>query len=375
NEERTIGACIRKAQACFRSLGIEGEVVVADNGSSDQSIAIAESLGARVVRERRKGYGSALMRGIEAARGEIIVMADADGSYDWGAIGGFVQKIRSGYDVVLGNRFQGGIERGAMPFLNRYVGNPVLSLLARVTHGAPVGDFHCGMRAFTKTAYAKMGLSTPGMEFATEMIVNAARASLRITEIPTPLHRDGRDRASHLRPFRDGWRHLRFILTYAPNYLYLAPGALLMLIGLVLVGALAGGPIEVGGHYVGIHFLALGCMLVLMGFNVIHFGVLAKMAGASQNPSPASRVQRWAVRRFTLEGGLLLGGALFFVGIAIDAYILWKWVGNSLGRQDETVHVAFVATLLVVLGMNTVFSSFLLNMFATAQRARQPQED
>jgi glycosyltransferase involved in cell wall biosynthesis len=368
NEERTLSSCIEKAQACFRALGIDGEVVVADNGSTDGSVAIAEALGARVVRERRKGYGSALMRGIEAARGEIIVMADADGSYDWSAMGAFVAKIRAGFDLVMGNRFKGGIEQGAMPLLNRYLGNPVLSLLARITHGAPVGDFHCGMRAFSKSAYARMGLTTPGMEFATEMVVNAARAGLRITEIPTPLLRDGRGRASHLRPFRDGWRHLRFILTYAPNYLYLAPGGVLMLLGLVLVGALATGPIEVHGRYVGIHFLALGCLLVLMGFNVIHLGVLAKVIVASRHPHPDSRVLRWALGRFTLEGGLLIGLALLITGMSIDSFVLWKWLRSLGGPQEDTVHIAFVATLMVALGVNIMFSSFLLNMFANDQR-------
>jgi hypothetical protein len=375
NEERTLVACIRKAQACIRELGVEGEVVVADNGSTDRSVEIARELGARVVHQPIKGYGAALMKGIEEARGDIIVMADADDSYDWLAMGDFVARIREGYDLVMGNRFAGGIEQGAMPALHRYLGNPVLSMLARIVHRAPVGDFHCGMRAFTKVAYERMRLRTTGMEFATEMVVNSVRAGLRVSEVPTKLRPDGRNRPPHLRSFRDGWRHLRFILTYAPNYLYLAPGGLMGVAGLVLVAMLARGPIVVGGQYLGVHFLALGCVLTLAGFNIIHLGVLAKVIAASQIASFDSRVSRWALNAFTLEGGLIVGAAMFLAGIGIDAWILWRWLEHHGGRQEETVHVAFAATLLIVLGINTVFSSFLLSMFASDHRKRLTDDD
>jgi uncharacterized membrane protein len=207
------------------------------------------------------------------------------------------------------------------------------------------------------------------MEFATEMVVNSARAGLRIAEVPTVLRRDGRDRPPHLRSFRDGWRHLRFIFTYAPNYLYLAPGAALMLLGLALVGALARGPITVAGQFVGIHFLALGCLLTLTGFNIVNLGVLAKVIAHSQMPHLNSRVSYWALKSFTLEGGLIAGLALFVAGTGIDSYILWEWLRNSGSEQEATVHTAFVATLLIVLGLNIMFSSFLLNMFASEQRA------
>ncbi len=370
NEERTLVACIRKAQACFRELGIEGEVVVADNGSSDRSVEIARELGARVVHQPIKGYGAALMKGIEESHGEIIVMADADDSYDWLAMGGFLARIREGFDLVMGNRFSGGIERGAMPALHRYLGNPVLSMLARVFHRAPVGDFHCGMRAFTRAAYERMRLRTTGMEFATEMVVNAMRAGLRIGEVPTKLRPDGRDRPPHLRSFRDGWRHLRFILTYAPNYLYLAPGGLMAIAGLVLVAMLARGPIVIAGQYFGVHFLALGCVLTLTGFNIAHLGVLAKVIAASQIASFDSRLSRWALNAFTLESGLVVGAVMFLAGVGIDGWILWRWLEQHGGEQEETVHVAFVASLLIVLGINTVFSSFLLSMFASDHRKR-----
>jgi glycosyltransferase involved in cell wall biosynthesis len=361
NEERTLGVCIEKAQACLRALGLEGEVVVADNGSTDRSVEIAQRLGARVVHQSIRGYGAALIAGIEAARGDIIVMADADDSYDWQDMGRFIHKVGQGFDLVMGNRFKGGIARNAMPALHRYLGNPVLSTLARVIHRAPVRDFHCGMRAFSNTAYRRMKLRATGMEFATEMVVNSARAGLRITEVPTVLRRDGRDRPPHLRSFRDGWRHLRFIFTYAPNYLYMAPGSALMLLGLALVAALARGPIMVAGEYVGIHFLALGCLLTLTGFNVVNLGILAKVIAHSQMPHLNSRVSYWALQRFTLEGGLIAGIGLFIAGTAIDSYILWLWIRS---------HTEFVATLLIVLGLNVMFSSFLLNMFAFEHQQR-----
>lgn len=276
NEELTIGSCIEKAMRSFADLGMRGEVVVADNGSSDRSVEIAQQLGARVVHEQVKGYGSALRRGILESAGSIIVMADADDSYDWAAIAPLVRKVLEGYDLVIGNRFKGGIRRGAMPMLHRYLGNPVLSLIARVAFRVNIGDFHCGMRAFTKDAFKKMQLRTTGMEFATEMVANAAHQRLRIAEVPIILYPDRRDRPPHLRSFRDGWRHLRFILTYAPDYLYMVPGFMLLATGLVLELLLARGPVTIRGLYVGIHFMALGSMLALVGFNVIQLGVLAK---------------------------------------------------------------------------------------------------
>src|SRR3977135_3139873 len=226
-----------------------GEVVVADNGSTDGSAEIARAAGARVVSQPVKGYGAALQAGIEAARGRFIVMADADDSYDWSAIAPLVRKLQEGYDLVVGNRFRGGIQPGAMPWLHRYVGNPVLSAFTRLAFGVAVGDVHCGMRAFTKSAFERMRTATLGMEFATEMVANAAHNGLRITEVPTRLYPDKRGRAPHLRSFRDGWRHLRFILTYAPDYLYLVPGLGLLLLGLATQGALIRGPIHVGGAY------------------------------------------------------------------------------------------------------------------------------
>jgi glycosyltransferase involved in cell wall biosynthesis len=362
DEEATIGACVEKAKRSFAALGVEGEVVVADNGSRDRSVAIARASGARVVFQTIKGYGAALQRGIEAARGRIIVMGDADDTYDWSAIEPFIRKVKEGYDLVVGNRFLGGIVPGAMPFLHRYVGNPVLSALARMAFGVRIGDVHCGMRAFTKSAFERMLPSTPGMEFATEMVANAACHGLRVGEVPTRLYPDKRNRPPHLRTFRDGWRHLRFMLTYAPDYLFLAPGLALLAAGLWLQLLLARGPVDLGGVHLGIHYVALGALLALAGFNVLNLGVLAKTLMVQRYPALRSRIAAFATRRFTLEGGLVVGGGLMLTGLAIDATILAHWTGNPGEPMPGTVHLAFVATTVLVLGLNLVFSSFLLNM-------------
>jgi glycosyltransferase involved in cell wall biosynthesis len=362
NEQETLAICIEKAFRSFAELGVEGEVVVADNGSTDRSVEIAEKLGARVVHERRKGYGSALLRGICESTGEIIVMADADDSYDWSAIAPFVRKVREGYDLVIGNRFRGGIRPGAMPKLHRYFGNPVLSLVARVAFRTAIGDFHCGMRAFTRSAFERMQLRTTGMEFATEMVANAAHQHLRIAEIPVILYPDKRSRAPHLRSFRDGWRHLRFILTYAPDHLYLIPGAAMLLAGLLLEVALIRGPITLGGLYVGIHFVALGALLALVGFNIINLGVLAKTLMSQRYAGLQSRTVAFVRQRFSVETGLIIGCVLIAVGAATDAAMAAQWVTRFGSPMDSTVHLAFAATTSVVLGLNLICSSFLLNM-------------
>jgi len=362
NEETTLGLCIEKAQRAFSELGIAGEVVVADNGSTDRSIEVAESLGARVVRERRKGYGAALLAGITAARGRIVVMADADDSYDWAALGDYVRKVEEGYDLVMGNRFMGGIEPGAMPPLHRYLGNPVLSTLARVMYRIPIADFHCGMRAFTREAFERMNVRTPGMEFATEMVVNASHAGLRIAEIPTRLYPDKRDRPPHLRSFRDGWRHLRFIMTYAPDWLYILPGGFLSLLGVLGMTMLAFGPITVGGVSLGIHFLALASMFTILGSNVVGFGLLARLINARRKPiRPDSGFGR-LLSAFSLERGLMLGGLLAGIGLAIDIGIFLEWISRSHGGMAGTVHLAFVASTVLVLGINLIFGTFLFNM-------------
>jgi glycosyltransferase involved in cell wall biosynthesis len=368
NEERTVGLCVRKAQAALAALGRPGEVIVADNGSTDRSVELARAEGARVVSQPVKGYGAALQAGIEASRGRIVVLGDADDSYDWGAIEPFVRKVEEGWDLVLGNRFKGGILPGAMPWLHRYVGNPVLSAVTRVAFGVRVGDVHCGMRAFTKSAFERMRTATSGMEFATEMVANAAHSGLRIAEVPTRLYPDKRDRPPHLRSFRDGWRHLRFILTYAPDYLYLGPGIALLLGGLLLQALLVAGPVEVAGHNLGIHYLALGSMLSLVGFNIINLGVLAKAFMRQRYASLQSRMIAALSRHFSLEGGLVSGALLMLAGLATDAVILGIRLAHPGGAMEGTVHLAFVATTMVVLGLNLVFTSFLLSMVLFSRR-------
>jgi glycosyltransferase involved in cell wall biosynthesis len=362
NEERTIAACIGKAFLSFEQLGIIGEVVVADNGSTDRSMEIAIVHGARVVVEPTKGYGAALRRGISEARGEIIVMADADESYDWSAIAPFIRKVQEGYDLVMGNRFRGTMVPGAMPALHRYLGNPLLSAVARIAFRTRVGDFHCGMRAFTKSAFQRMQTRTTGMEFATEMVANSCHQGLRITEVPTTLYPDRRDRAPHLRSFRDGWRHLRFILTYAPDHLFVLPGLTMLAMGLMLEALLVAGPVTVGSIYLGIHFVALGALLALVGFNVFNLGVFAKALMSKRYAGLRSRTVGWLKRRFSLELALGIGCLLILVGLITDVAILYRWLQEAGREMERTIHLAFVATTTVVLGVNVLFSAFLLNL-------------
>jgi len=362
NEEKTIGICVTKAIQSFKAMGVSGEVVVADNGSSDRSIEVAISSGARVVVEPTKGYGAALRRGISEARGEIIVMGDADDSYDWSAIEPFVRKVQDGHDLVMGNRFKGTTVPGAMPPLHRYLGNPVLSAIARAAFRTHIGDFHCGMRAFTAAAFRSMKTCTTGMEFATEMVANACHQGLKVAEIPTTLYPDKRDRAPHLRSFRDGWRHLRFIMTYAPDHLFLLPGALLVFLGLALQLLLVAGPVRVGGLYLGIHFVALGALLALVGFNVFNLGVFAKAILSRKYEGMRSRTVEWLRSRYSLEMGLVCGGSLIIAGLVVDGLILGHWLGSGGAAMDSTINLAFVATTVVVLGFNVLFNAFLLNL-------------
>ena len=361
NEERTLGACITKAQDSFARRGIKGEVVIGDNGSTDRSVEIAESLGARVVHQPIKGYGAAIAAAVVGSRGKYLIMADADESYDWGQLDAFIDALEDGAEFVMGNRFAGGIEQGAMPPLHRYLGNPVLSAVARWAHRSPIRDFHCGMRGFTREAFQKMGARSPGMEFASEMVINAHRAGLDIREVPIRLYPDKRDRAPHLRSFRDGWRHLRLIIAHAPDTLYLLPGLLLLVAGIAGLAILARGPVTIGGQYFGIHFVAFSSMATLIGLSAILLGALAKVAIAIYQPNLTGKVVPWLKRGRPLEWLLVGGGLLAVAGLGADALLAFQWLFVG-GPMERTVHLVFATTTATVAGVMMVLSGFVLKL-------------
>lgn len=361
NEELTIGICIRKAQSVFVRRGINGEVVVGDNGSSDRSVEIAKSLGARVVHQPLKGYGAAISAAVNAAKGKYLIMADADDSYDWSQLDNLIDILDDGADLVIGNRFSGGIEPGAMPLLHRYLGNPVLSGIARLLYKSSIRDFHCGMRGFTKEAFQRMGTRAPGMEFASEMVINAHRAGLRVREVPIKLYPDKRDRPPHLRSFRDGWRHLSLLIAHAPNALYLVPGIMLLLLGIVGLTVLAGGPIEIGGRYFGIHFVALATMTTLIGLSAILLGTLAKVAIAIYHPVFGGRIVSWLKNGNPLEYLVFIGTFFVVIGFGADVMLAYRWffIGGSM---EQSVHLVFVVTTVCVAGVFMLLSGFVLKL-------------
>ena len=361
NEELSLGICIEKAFQAFARRGIHGEVVVGDNGSTDRSIEIAEALGARVVHQHIRGYGAAISAAAGAARGKYLIMADADDSYDWTDLDGFIDELEAGAELVMGNRFAGGIEAGAMPPLHRYLGNPVLSAVARWLHRSPIGDFHCGMRAFTREAFAKMGARSPGMEFASEMVINAHRAGLDIREVPIKLYPDKRDRPPHLRSFRDGWRHLRLIIAHAPDTMYLIPGLVLLTLGVIGLSVLALGPVTVGGLYFGIHFVALSAMATLIGLSAILLGMLAKVAIAIYQPVERGRIVPWLKRGRPLEWLVVCGGLLTVLGLGANALLALKWIFVG-GPMELSVHLVFVVTTATVAGVMMMLSGFVLKL-------------
>ena len=361
NEELTLGICIRKALEAFARRGIAGEVVVGDNGSTDKSVEIAESLGARVVHQPIKGYGAAISAAAGAARGNFLIMADADDSYDWSQLDAFIDALEDGAELVMGNRFAGGIEPGAMPPLHRYLGNPVLSAAARWLHRSPIRDFHCGMRGFTREAFDRMGARSPGMEFASEMVINAHRAGLDIREVPIKLYPDKRDRPPHLRSFRDGWRHLRLIVAHAPDTIYLLPGLFLLTLGIIGLGVLADGPMVIGGQYFGIHFVALSSMAVLIGLSAILLGMLAKVAIAIYHPTTRGQVVPSLKRGRPLEWLVGVGSLLTILGLAADALLAFKWIFVG-GPMEQSVHFVFVSTTATVAGVMMVLSGFVLKL-------------
>jgi hypothetical protein len=367
NEANSLAFCIDKATDAIRKAGLSGEVIVADNGSNDGSVEIAEQHGARVIHVAERGYGAALRAGIAATRGPFIIMGDADDSYDFTEVPRFVEKLREGYDVVMGNRFRGGIKPGAMPPLHKYFGNPGLTALLNTLFHVGIGDSYCGMRGFTRALYERLDVRSSGMEFALEMIIKSAQIGARITEIPIILWPDKRGRAPHLRSFRDGWRSLRFMLLYAPNWLFFLPGALLAGMGTALVIWLLPGPRAITPRItLDLHTMIFGVIFTLMGAQILSIGAFAKVFSYAERFDRNTVSLKRVLRRVTLESGLLLGGALFFTGLAGCAWITWQWAASGFGPLHEVRQVLFWSMWLF-LGVQVIFASFFLSMLGISR--------
>ncbi|HLK31847.1 MAG TPA: glycosyltransferase family 2 protein [Terriglobales bacterium] len=370
NEVQTLKVCIEKIRRTFESQRIAGEIIIADNGSTDGSPELALELGAKVAHIERRGYGNALMGGIAAATGTFVIMGDSDDSYDFNHIPLFLEKLRQGYDLVMGNRFQGGIKPGAMPPLHRYLGNPVLSFLGRIFFRSPIGDFHCGLRGFSKAAYEKLNMRTTGMEFASEMVVKATLMGLRVTEVPTTLSPDGRDRAPHLRTWRDGWRHLRFMLLYSPRWLFLYPGILLMIAGLAVGTWLLPHSRTLGGLTFDVHTLLYAMVAVLIGFQAVTFAVFSKIFAITEGLLPSDpRLDRF-LKVITLEVGLAIGAILILVGLGGSFYAVHVWSSRNFGPLNVSVVLRTVtpSVLALTLGCQILLSSFFLSVLGLARK-------
>jgi glycosyltransferase involved in cell wall biosynthesis len=363
NEALTVEICIRKARAYLEKRSIAGEVLVADNGSTDGSQTLAAAAGARVIEVANKGYGAALMGGIEAANGRYIIMADADDSYDFTDLDGFVDRLRRGFKLVIGNRFQGGIKPGAMPVLNRYLGNPVLSLVGRTLFASPVGDFHCGLRGFERKAILGLCLRAPGMEFASEMVVKASLASLEIAEVPTTLSPDGRQRAPHLRPWRDGWRHLSFMLLRSPQWLFLYPGLLIAVLGLVISTILVRGPVQIPGIFtLDINGLLYCSIAAIVGVQIAFFGLFAISFARKMHLRIAHGFPERLLKVASGEAAIAIGACLVLAGIGGAIYAVLQWGQSSFGAliPSDMMRITIPAVTALAIGTQILFGGFLL---------------
>lgn len=370
NEAETLAVCISKAYEGFRRHDIDGEIIVADNGSDDGSQNIAEQMGAKVVHVAERGYGNALMSGITAARGKYVLMGDSDDSYDFTALNFFLVKLREGYDLVMGNRFKGGIMHGAMPFMHRFFGNPLLTWVGRLFFGRSCGDFYCGIRGFRRNAVMDLDLRTTGMEFALEMVVKATLRNLRITEIPTTLSPDGRTRAPHLRTWRDGWRSIRFFLLYSPRWLFLFPGFLLIIIGLISGAFLLSGPVSIGNITFDAHTLLYSAVAILIGSQSVLFSAFTKVFAVHEGLLPDDDRLEKLFRIFSLEKGLILGGAFTLAGFAFSIYALSDWGANFFGPLDyaRMMRIVIPSGLALSLGCQIILSSFFLSVLRLGRR-------
>ncbi|MGD0349463.1 MAG: glycosyltransferase family 2 protein [Verrucomicrobiota bacterium] len=378
NEAETLARCIEKARLGSQRAGVRSEIVVADNGSTDGSPAIAEKLGARVVAVKEKGYGSALRGGIQAAAGKWIIMGDADDSYDFSDINGFVKKFQEGFELVMGCRLPAGggtILPGAMPWKNRRLGNPVLTFIGRFFFKCPAHDFHCGLRGFTKEVFEKLDLQTTGMEFASEMVIKATIRKFKIAEVPITLHKDGRSRPPHLKPWRDGWRHLRFMLLYSPRWLFLMPGLLLSALGFIFAAALSVNDIKIGGIELNVGTLMMACMAVIVGFQLIAFAFFTKVFAIAEGLLPADPKLTRVFKIFTLERGIATGLVVLLVGTILFLRALWLWQQAHFGllpSMAENLRRLIPAATLMILGVQGVFSSFFMSVLGLRTVSRRP---
>jgi glycosyltransferase involved in cell wall biosynthesis len=370
NEHETLGTCISKVMKTLEASGLKGEVIVADNGSTDGSIEIAQLGGAQVVHIAQRGYGNALKGGIQAAGGPYVVMADSDDSYDFGHIPRFVEQLRGGSDLVMGNRFRGGIRKGAMPLLHRYLGNPVLTALGRLFFRSSCGDFHCGLRAFRKDSYKRMQIRSTGMEFASEMVVKASLLRMNVSEVPTTLSPDGRSHRPHLRTWHDGWRHLRFLLMYSPRWLFLNPGIASIVLGLVVCFWLLPGPRRVGDIVFDVHTLAYAFGSMMVGFQLLAFAVFTKVFAITEGLLPEDPRLNRLFKYITLETGLIAGGLLVVFGIVGSLVALSSWARMSFGplNSESTLRIVLPSVFALVLGAQVIFSSFFLSILGLRRR-------
>lgn len=363
NESKTLESCINKAKLFLVTHHIDGEILIADNGSTDGSQDIAKNLGARVVNVDEKGYGAALIGGCNAALGKYVIMGDSDDSYDFLNLMPFVEKLREGYELVMGNRFKGGIEPGAMPPLHRYIGNPVLSFIGRVLYKSDIRDFHCGLRGYNRESILKLNLHTTGMEYASEMVVQATLHKLKICEVPTTLKKDGRDRPPHLRSWSDGWRHLTFLLMHSPNWLFLYPGLVFFIIGLVFSIVLTIGPITLGSTTFSINTLLYSAMSTILGLQLILFFVLTKKYAAKTKFIPITKFDQKLIK-FTMNKGILIGACLLFLGIigAIASVVIWSDTGFGNLTPEHMFRLTIPVLILIVCGIQLMFNSFFLGI-------------
>ncbi|HUO15111.1 MAG TPA: glycosyltransferase family 2 protein [Verrucomicrobiae bacterium] len=370
NERETVGICVGKAVAALKQAGIQGEVIVADNGSTDGSIELAETAGARVVHVEHRGYGNALRGGIKAARGTYVLMADSDDSYEFAHIPRFVEELRSGSELVMGNRFSGGIQKRAMPVLHRYLGNPVLTAIGRLFFHSPCRDFHCGIRAFRKDSYDRMDIRSTGMEFASEMVVKASLLEMKVNEVPTTLSPDGRSHPPHLRTWHDGWRHLRFLLMYSPRWLFLYPGLASILVGLAACVWLMPGPRRVGDVVFDVHTLAYGYGSILVGFQLLAFAVFTKVFAITEGLLPEDPRLNRLFKYVKLETGLILGAVFVVLGFAGSVFALSTWAHSSFGpiTTENILRIVLLSVFALVLGPQIIFSSFFLSILGLRRR-------